>query len=183
MQASGVSLEQVDALSARRFDGSGRNRRSTTRSATCEQPQDHFWDIPLALGPWLSFTDCSPCLRSRQCRHVGSLPHFRTRQTRVDGLNNHSAGSPVVGVQVVAESRELLNECDLGGRARKGGEPWRRCRSRSSCAMLRPRRCNQGIAAEAALMQAAGVRVAAIARHFGVDHHTVDKAIRWFRRR
>ena len=31
----------------RRFDGSGRNRRSTTRSATCEQPQDHFWDIPL----------------------------------------------------------------------------------------------------------------------------------------
>ena len=47
---SGVSLEQVDALSARRFDGSGRNRRSTTRSATCEQPQDHFWDIPLAAS-------------------------------------------------------------------------------------------------------------------------------------
>ena len=33
----------------RRFDGSGRNRRSTTRSATCEQPQDHFWDIPLEV--------------------------------------------------------------------------------------------------------------------------------------
>ena len=39
----------------------------------------------------------------------------------------------------------------------------------------------QRIAAEAAGMQDQGVTVAAIARHFGVDHHTVEKAIRWFR--
>ena len=29
----------------------GGSRRSTTRSATCEQPQDHFWDIPLVVCP------------------------------------------------------------------------------------------------------------------------------------
>ena len=38
----------------------------------------------------------------------------------------------------------------------------------------------QRIAAEPAGMQERGVTVAAIARDFGVDHHTVDKAIRWF---
>ena len=32
-------------------------------------------------------------------------------------------------------------------------------------------------------MQDRGVRVAAIARHFGVDYHTADKAIGWFRGR
>ena len=26
-----------------------------------------------------------------------------------------------------------------------------------------------------------GLRLSAIARHFGVDYHTVDKAIRWYR--
>ena len=36
------------------------------------------------------------------------------------------------------------------------------------------------IAAEAAEMRARGLRVSAIARHLGVDHHTVDKALRWF---
>ena len=36
------------------------------------------------------------------------------------------------------------------------------------------------IAFEALEMRASGVRVAAISRHFGVDHHTVDKALRWF---
>ena len=41
----------------------------------------------------------------------------------------------------------------------------------------------QSIAAEAAAMQACGIRVAAIARHFGVDHHTADNAIRWVRAR
>ena len=41
----------------------------------------------------------------------------------------------------------------------------------------------QRIAAEAAGMQDRGVRVAAIARHFGVDYHTADKAIGWFRGR
>ena len=40
----------------------------------------------------------------------------------------------------------------------------------------------QRIAAEAAGMQDQGVRVAAIARHFGVDDHTAGKAMRWFRR-
>ena len=30
-------------------------------------------------------------------------------------------------------------------------------------------------------MQDQGVTVAAIGRHFGVDDHTVVKAIRWFR--
>jgi len=38
----------------------------------------------------------------------------------------------------------------------------------------------QRIAAEAAEMQARGARVAVIARHFGVDHHTAAKAVRWF---
>ena len=32
-------------------------------------------------------------------------------------------------------------------------------------------------------MQARGVLIAAIARHFRVDHHTVVKAIWWFRGR
>ena len=36
------------------------------------------------------------------------------------------------------------------------------------------------IAFEATEMRASGLRVAAIARHFRVDHHTVDKALRWF---
>ena len=40
----------------------------------------------------------------------------------------------------------------------------------------------QQIAAEAGVMRARGLRVAAIARHFRVDHHTVDKAVAWFRR-
>ena len=41
----------------------------------------------------------------------------------------------------------------------------------------------QRIAIEAAAMYARGVRVSAIAKHFGVDHHTADKALRWFRTR
>ena len=41
----------------------------------------------------------------------------------------------------------------------------------------------QRIAADAAGMNDQGVTVAAIGRHFGVDHHTVWKAIRWFRQR
>ena len=85
--ASGVSLEQVDALSARRFDGSGRNRRSTTRSATCEQPQDHFWDIPLAWCRTLrrgrgcsSQTSRSPSCSSRSdCGRRPSVPTIRGR--------------------------------------------------------------------------------------------------------
>ena len=41
----------------------------------------------------------------------------------------------------------------------------------------------QRITADAAALERGAVRVAAIARHFGVDHHTADKVIRWFRRR
>ena len=41
----------------------------------------------------------------------------------------------------------------------------------------------QRIGAEAAEMQARGVPIAAIARHLRVDHHTVEKAIWWFRGR
>ena len=41
----------------------------------------------------------------------------------------------------------------------------------------------QLIAAEAAAMHGRRVLVSAIAKHFGVDHHTVDKALRWFRSR
>ena len=37
------------------------------------------------------------------------------------------------------------------------------------------------IAAEATQMRDAGASVKAIRLHFGVDHHTVEKAIRWFR--
>ena len=36
------------------------------------------------------------------------------------------------------------------------------------------------IAFEAMEMRARGVRVAAISRYFGVDHHTVEKGLRWF---
>ena len=39
------------------------------------------------------------------------------------------------------------------------------------------------IAAAAAGMQDLGVRVAVIAWYFAFDHHTVEKAIRWFRER
>ena len=42
---------------------------------------------------------------------------------------------------------------------------------------------HQRIAIEAAAMYARGVRGSAIAKHFGVDHHTADKALRWFRSR
>ena len=41
----------------------------------------------------------------------------------------------------------------------------------------------QRIAAEAAAMQDRGGSAAAIARRFGVDHHTAGKAIRWYRQR
>ena len=41
----------------------------------------------------------------------------------------------------------------------------------------------QRIAAEATQMRATGGTVKAIRLHFGVDHHTVEKAIRWFRQR
>ena len=40
----------------------------------------------------------------------------------------------------------------------------------------------QQIAAEAAEMPARGLCVSALVRHFGVDHHTVEKALRWFRK-
>ena len=39
------------------------------------------------------------------------------------------------------------------------------------------------IAAEATQMRAAGVSVRAISLHVDVDHHTVEKAFRWFRQR
>ena len=41
----------------------------------------------------------------------------------------------------------------------------------------------QRIAAEAAAMQGRGLRVAAIARHFGIDDHAAAKGIWWFRER
>ena len=41
----------------------------------------------------------------------------------------------------------------------------------------------QLIAAEVAAMHDRRVRVSAIARRLAVDHHTVDKALRWFRSR
>ena len=41
----------------------------------------------------------------------------------------------------------------------------------------------QVIAAEVAAMHDRRVRVSAIARRLAVDHHTVDKALRWFRSR
>lgn len=40
----------------------------------------------------------------------------------------------------------------------------------------------QRIAPEAALLHARGWRVSAIAGHFGIDHHTAAKALRWFGR-
>ena len=36
---------------------------------------------------------------------------------------------------------------------------------------------------EAAQMGERGVRVNAIARHFGVDYHTADMALMWYRQR
>ena len=39
------------------------------------------------------------------------------------------------------------------------------------------------IAGEATQMCVAGVSVRTISLHFGVDHHTVEKAIRWFQQR
>ena len=41
----------------------------------------------------------------------------------------------------------------------------------------------QSIAARAAEMHDRAVRVSGIARHLRVDHHTVDKALCWFRSR
>ena len=41
----------------------------------------------------------------------------------------------------------------------------------------------QVIAAQVAAMHNRRVCVSAIARRLGVDHHTVDKALRWFRSR
>ena len=41
----------------------------------------------------------------------------------------------------------------------------------------------QEIAAAAAKMRTAGASVRGVALHFGVDHHTADKALRWFRDR
>ena len=42
---------------------------------------------------------------------------------------------------------------------------------------------HQRIATEAAAMYARSARVSAIAKHFGVDHHTADEALAWFRSR
>ena len=41
----------------------------------------------------------------------------------------------------------------------------------------------QSIAADVAAMHERGVPVSGIAQHFGVDHHTAAKALRWFRSR
>ena len=41
----------------------------------------------------------------------------------------------------------------------------------------------QSIAADAAAMHERGAPVSGIAKHFGVDHHTAAKALRWFRSR
>ena len=41
----------------------------------------------------------------------------------------------------------------------------------------------QVIAGVSAAMFGHGARVSAIAKHFGVDHHTAAKALRWFRSR
>ena len=41
----------------------------------------------------------------------------------------------------------------------------------------------QSISTRVAAMCDRGVRVSAIAKRFAVDHHTVDKALRWFRSR
>ena len=38
----------------------------------------------------------------------------------------------------------------------------------------------QRIAAQAADMRDQGASVTVIARHFGIDYHTADKALRWF---
>ena len=46
-----------------------------------------------------------------------------------------------------------------------------------------PQPVYQHIAEEAARMHADGVFMSRIASHFGVDHHTAAKAVRWFRRR
>ena len=39
----------------------------------------------------------------------------------------------------------------------------------------------QSMAREASELRERGFSVAAIGRRFGVDHHTVDKALRWYR--
>ena len=41
----------------------------------------------------------------------------------------------------------------------------------------------QVIGAVSGAMHDRGARVSAIAKHFGVDHHTAAKALRWFRSR
>ena len=41
----------------------------------------------------------------------------------------------------------------------------------------------QSIATRVAAMRDRGDSVSAIAKDFAVDHHTVDKALRWFRSR
>ena len=54
-----------------------------------------------------------------------------------------------------------------------------RCPFEVNLVELLPLPVYRRIAFEALEMRASGVRVAEIARHFRVDHHTVDKALRW----
>ena len=67
------------------------------------------------------------------------------------------------------------------GRARKGYEPWRPILVEVELRGPVKTPTFRAIAQEAAEMLERGLRLSAIARHFGVDYHTVDKAIRWYR--
>ena len=88
-----------------------------------------------------------------------------------------AAGRPE-GRAGVPETRGRTGVADaLAKVTNLGARSW----SRSSYAGRSKTPTFRAIAQEAAEMLERGLRLSAIARHFGVDYHTVDKAIRWYR--
>ncbi len=69
------------------------------------------------------------------------------------------------------------------GVACSSGSPSRQCSFVVSLVVVGWLPGYRRIAAEATQMRAAGGSVKAISLYFGVDHHIVEKAIRWFRQR
>ena len=66
---------------------------------------------------------------------------------------------------------------------RKGFAPLPRLCLRLSFLLSVETSVYQLFALRAAELRAPGVGVNAITNHFGVDHHTADEALRWFRSR
>lgn len=94
----------------------------------------------------------------------------------------HDGGAVYRGVRLASR-----DEIDLAGRTwtvpghdRKTFAPSRAFPCPSISARFGPPPVYQRIAAEAAQMRDRVVRVAVVARHFGVDHHTVDKSLAWY---